>query len=950
MPVPKQIKELVEKFHRNIEAYKSLTYNEAQVRQEFINPMFRALGWDMENTQGFAEAYKDVIHEDSIKISGVTKAPDYCFRIGGTRKFFLEAKKPAINLNEATDAAYQLKRYAWSANLPLSILTDFEEFAVYDCRIKPFSNDKPSKARILYLRYTDLIDKWDEIASVFSRDEILRGSFDKFVETSSRKRGTAQVDNAFLEEIESWREMFARNIALRNPELSQRELNYCVQITIDRIIFLRICEDRGIEHYGQLQALQNGTRIYARLLEQFDNADQRYNSGLFYFTQERGRPGSPDSLTPKIEIDDKPIKDIIKRLYYPDSPYEFSVLPADILGQVYEQFLGKVIRLTAGHQAKVEEKPEVRKAGGVYYTPKYIVDYIVQNTIGTLLEDKTPGPRGTAGKLTILDPACGSGSFLIGAYQYLLDWHLGQYLADNPDKWARGENPVIAHNRRGQWQLTTNERKRILLANIYGVDIDSQAVEVTKLSLMLKVLEGEDAETINLNFANYHQRALPDLGGNIKCGNSLIEPDYFVNKNGDLFDENRIYRINAFNWHTEFSGIMNKGGFGAVIGNPPYGAIFQKDEIEYINNKTSVFKHIQDAYIAFIEKGHALLRAGGRFGYIIPSAWLGGPKYSPLRMKILESKIDNIIMLPFDVFRDAYIDTLIIITSKEIPDEHHIILTYEYPKKARINNITEIEYNKVAQSIWFKTPDYKFVTDANMLLLLMELGKRINGSFGDVIRMKRGVLFDEKDLTDKKTSEYSFRYFEGDVYRYFIKYKASRWIEYGSKMKEYPKDLEWFYEDRILLRRLVNRQSRLMASLISRPVVTNKNLYILKATNDYTLEYILSILNSKLISKLYLSQVSQATKDDFPQISIQDILKLPFPKIDLGNSKIKNIYKKLNTSVARIIELKEKAQLSKTSSEKDTLNRQIEALERDIDSIVYSIYGLTPEEISIIEE
>ncbi len=248
----------------------------------------------------------------------------------------------------------------------------------------------------------------------------MKGSFDKFAETSARKHGTAQVDDAFLEEIESWREKLARNIALRNPKLTQRELNYCVQITIDRIIFLRICEDRKIESYGRLQALQNGANIYRRLLHLFDNADERYNSGLFYFGEEKGRPGSPDTITPKIKIDDKPLKDIIIRLYYPESPYEFSVLPADILGQVYEQFLGKIIRLTAGHQARVEEKPEVRKAGGVYYTPKFVVDYIVQNTIGKLLEGKNPGPRGSASKLKILDPACGSGSFLLGAYQFLL--------------------------------------------------------------------------------------------------------------------------------------------------------------------------------------------------------------------------------------------------------------------------------------------------------------------------------------------------------------------------------------------------------------------------------------------------------------------------------------------------------------------------------------------------
>ena len=367
MTVPAKILNLVKRFEQNLDAYKQGRYNEAQVRREFIDPFFKTLGWDVDNEQGYAESYKDVVHEDAIKVSGALKAPDYCFRIGGTRKFFLEAKKPSINIKDAIPPAYQLRRYAWSAKLPLSILTDFEEFAVYDCRVKPIKTDRASKARILYLNYMDYPQRWDEIATIFSREAVLKGSFDKYAESKKVKRGTAEVDAAFLGEIERWRELLARNIALRNSQLSQRELNFAVQRTIDRIIFLRICEDRGIEIYGKLMALQNGHRIYQRLLHLFRQADDRYNSGLFFFKLEKGRPDNPDKLTPSLTIDDKVLKDILRNLYYPDSPYEFSVLPADILGQVYEQFLGKVIRLTPAHRAVVEDKPEVKKAWRVLY-------------------------------------------------------------------------------------------------------------------------------------------------------------------------------------------------------------------------------------------------------------------------------------------------------------------------------------------------------------------------------------------------------------------------------------------------------------------------------------------------------------------------------------------------------------------------------------------------------
>ncbi|MFO8033680.1 MAG: type I restriction endonuclease, partial [Candidatus Bipolaricaulota bacterium] len=445
-----EVRKLVARFQDNRDAYTTSGYNETQLRREFVDPLFTDLGWDVANTAGYAEAYKDVVHEDAIKIGGATKAPDYCFRVGGTRKFFVETKRPATRIKDDPESAYQLRRYAWSGKLPLSILTNFAELAVYDCRVKPDRSDPASTARILYLTCEEYETRWQELAGIFGKESVLKGSFDRYAESTKAKRGTAEVDDAFLKEIESWRDLLARNLALRNPELSQRELNFAVQRTIDRLIFLRICEDRGIEHYGALQALLNGENIYGRLSHLFRRADERYNSGLFHFRQEKDRPEPPDELTLALTVDDKVLKDIIRRLYYPDSPYEFSVLPADILGQVYEQFLGKVIRLTAGHRAKVEEKPEVRKAGGVYYTPTYIVDYIVEHTVGKLLEGKSPQevggltknwrPAKTRQPIRVLDPACGSGSFLLGAYQYLLDWYRDRYIEHGPEVHAKGRN------------------------------------------------------------------------------------------------------------------------------------------------------------------------------------------------------------------------------------------------------------------------------------------------------------------------------------------------------------------------------------------------------------------------------------------------------------------------------------------------------------------------------
>lgn len=233
MTPPDIILALVERFERNRAAYRSGHYNETQVRREFIDPFFEALGWDVANRQGYAEAYKDVVHEETLKVGGGTKAPDYGFRIGGARKFFVEAKKPSVDIKVDVHPAYQLRRYAWSAKLSLSVLTDFEEFAAYDCRVRPDKDDKASTARVLYVPFDQYAQRWDEIAGVFSRDAILRGSFDKYAEGTASKRGTAEVDRAFLAEIERWRDLLARSIALRNAGLTQRQLNFAVQQTID---------------------------------------------------------------------------------------------------------------------------------------------------------------------------------------------------------------------------------------------------------------------------------------------------------------------------------------------------------------------------------------------------------------------------------------------------------------------------------------------------------------------------------------------------------------------------------------------------------------------------------------------------------------------------------------------------------------------------------------------
>ena len=637
MAAPAELLELVNRYEQNREAYKASEYKEAQLRREFIDPLLELLGWDVSNKQGYAEAYKEVINEDAIKIGGTTKAPDYGFRIGGTRKFFLETKKPAVNLKDDAEPALQLRRYAWNQKLPLSILTNFEEFAVYDTRIRPNPKDTPATARIRYFTWKEFAQLWDTIYGSFSKDAVLKGSFDKYAETEKDKRGTSEVDDAFLRDIESWREDLAKNIALRNPALSPDELNFAVQATIDRLVFLRICEDRGIETYGRLRTLLVGNAAYSRLQEYFRLADERYNSGLFHFNVEKGRTGSHDTLTPTLAVDDKAIKPIIKSLYYPESPYEFSVMPAEILGQVYEQFLGKVIRLTAGHRAIVEENPEVKKTGGVYYTPAFVVEYIVKRTIGELLSKKTPADTAS---LKVLDPACGSGSFLIRAYQFLLDWHRDWYVANGPKKHRK----ELYQGPGGQWLLSVEERKRILLNSIHGVDIDPQAVEVTKLSLLLKVLEQTSGDAIDKNQRIHHERALPDLESNICCGNALIASDFYRGRQEKIISEENK-RVNAFDWKTGFPQVIKEGGFDAIIGNPPYIRIqrIPHDEADYLYRTYTSPTSKTDLSLVFIERGISLLRPEGRLSFISTSQWLTTDYGHKLRGMLADGRLREIV-------------------------------------------------------------------------------------------------------------------------------------------------------------------------------------------------------------------------------------------------------------------------------------------------------------------
>ncbi|MBM4042651.1 MAG: restriction endonuclease subunit M [Planctomycetes bacterium] len=1086
MPAPQAIAELVERFTHNLDAYRSGAYKESQLRQEFVNPFFKALGWDVDNERGYAEAYKEVVHEDALKVGGATKAPDYSFRIGGARKFFVEAKKPSVDIAGEPSPAYQLRRYAWSAKLPLSILTDFEELAVYDTRVKPARTDKASTARVMFLAYTDYPARWDELAALFSPEAIRKGAFDKYAESTRRKKGTAEVDAAFLAEIEAWRTDLAHNLALRNPGLTQRQLNFAVQATIDRIVFLRICEDRGVEPYGRLQALLNGERVYPRLFELFERADERYNSGLFHFAPEPGRTAEPDTLSRTIVVDDAVLRDILRRLYYPESPYEFSVLPADILGQVYEQFLGKIIRLTPGHRAVVEEKPEVRKAGGVYYTPTYIVDYIVAHTLGPLLGNVAQPPsavgenvaqpppavsgfgvppsggssedRVNAGlrtltaegccatraitpkqveKLRILDPACGSGSFLLGAYQYLLDWHLAWYTAHDPEKWAKGHSPALYQvsgppsplpnlqseicNLQSSWRLTLAERRRILLNSIFGVDIDAQAVEVTKLSLLLKVLEGASREVIESQLKLFHERALPDLASNVKCGNSLIGPDFYNGQQGTLFDDEERYRINDFDWHKGFPTAMKAGGFDAILGNPPYVRIqtlrqWAPEEAEYYRRRyTAARKGNYDLYVVFVERALSLLSPHGRLGFILPHKFFNSKYGEPLRTHIATGRhLAEIVHFGSQqVFRGATTYTCLLLlemaarTRCDFTRVDDIESWREKGTAAKgtiaLGALTGAEWNFVvgpeaelyerllAQPVTLgqiadifvgiqTSADDVFIMELvearrrTVVLRSRALARRWEFETGIVRPVVSGTdigryaplprrqytLFPYSVRREAPTLM-SLRYLEGRYPRaaeYLVlnkkrlqeredgKFKRGDWHRFGRNQNVGIQG-----RVKICVPRLVETLHATYDADGSR-VLDNVDVGGVTLKEPYQAQGLLSILallNSRLL-RWYFPCVSAPFRGGWRSANRQFLSRLPIRLIDFSDRADKARHQRIVQLAGHMLTLHKKRPTDWTAHQHVVHDRYIAAMDRQIDRLVYELYGLSDAEIKIVEE
>ncbi|MEI0479263.1 Eco57I restriction-modification methylase domain-containing protein [Brachyspira pulli] len=928
--VYKKVEELVIKFRNNKDQYTNKNYNETETRRDFLDPFFEAFGWDVSNRAGKSQTYRDVIHEDKVKVGKETKAPDYAFRIGGNRVFFVEAKKPGVNLKEDSLPAFQLRRYGWSAKLGISFLTDFEELAVYDCTRKPNVNDKASTARIEYIHFEDYLNRFDFLYEILNKERIEQGSLEKYIAGTSNKKGTESVDIDFLNSLDSLRTKLASNIAKLNKNLSVRDLNYAVQQIIDRIIFLRAAEDRGIEEYGDLKRTceNKGDNFYSNLLKIFEHADGRYNSGLFDF--------SKDSISSSIEIDNKVIKEIINELYYPLSPYEFSVISVEIIGNAYEQFLGKTITIGKNHSAKIELKPEVRKAGGVYYTPEYIVDYIVANTVGEAIKGKKPEE---IANIKILDPACGSGSFLLGAYKYLLNYHIEYYnkIKDRA-KFKGSKEDVIKEN----GDLTIWIKKQILRNNIFGVDIDSNAVEVTKLSLLMKCLEGESPASIQNNQDLFNERALPSLEDNIKCGNSLIGNDFYESQSVFDFDEETQYKINCFDWEDEFKNIFKGGGFDVVIGNPPYGAELSEIERNYLEKKFSLSNTNTAALFLGVLKN--FLKDNCRGGYIIPKSFIYASNWESSR----DLMIDDLFELVDcgKVWKEVKLEQVITLFEKGLKNDSYITSIREDKEIKRIGDINKNTYKEFGFYLNAVSND-----ELNIAYKMNVSKKYINDyCINKLEGSYQGNLIDEekKDTLKVLGGKHINRYYYPNIIKGYLEKK------YIVNNKGLIKNNSILVQN--IVAHIMNPTPHIKIIAMPSSILDNKDEYILLNTvnqleniSNLDTKFILAILNSKLISwYVYIFIFGLAIRTmhfDNPVTS-----RIPMPVIDLSNPSHKEVHDKIVVLVDNIIELNKKVNTEKNPNSLNMINRQILACEKQLDNLIFSIYNLNDEEKSIINE
>ena len=664
-----EIKDLVKKYNSNRETYLKPSYNETQLRTDFLDPLFELLGWDIKNSEGKPTNEREVLLEEGLKADATanTKKPDYTFRLFSERKFFLEAKKPNVKIEKDNEPAKQVRRYGFTAKLKISVLSNFEYLAIYDCSKKVEKDDSVTKSRINIYHYTEYESAFGEIKKQLSHQVVYNGEFDENWKEIEEQLKLSSVDSLFLSQINDWRIILGKEIYSHKPDVSVEELNDIVQSYINSIIFLRVCEGRNLEAYKTLRNFAD-KNDFNSLIKKFKEADKKYNAGLF------NHPLTDEIISSNSSA----FWAIIEHLYFPESSYSFSVFSSDILGNIYEIFLGEQLTIE-NSQISIKKKPE-NIDRDIVTTPTFIIQDILRQTVVKHCEGKTDEEILNS---SFADIACGSGTFLLETYQLLQDTLVDYYLGNDTEKLIQTSIETF--------KLPFEIKKTILENCIYGIDKDYNAVEACKFGLLLKLLENEDNSTISTP-------ALPNLK-NIHFGNSLIDSSIASKKNQD--------EINPFDFE--------KIKFDVIVGNPPYMATehmkqFTPSELPlYKKHFESSYKQF-DKYFLFIERGLSLLKPKGYFGYIVPSKFIKVGAGKKLRELLISTKsVEQIISFGANqVFHNKSTYTCLLILKNEAQKELSYLevgsLKNWKTRKINEEHLDSITFDELEKNGWILVP------------------------------------------------------------------------------------------------------------------------------------------------------------------------------------------------------------------------------------------------------
>ncbi len=614
----------------------ALTAQESEATaRSWVEKLLAVFGWNAADPRQVRQEYTIRGREvRRLRREGTThRRPDYALLIDGERVLYIDAKRFDVEITADEKVAFQVRSYGWSAGFRVSYACDFEELAIWDCRHTPKPEDDARVARVVALRYDEYVKNFDLLWDYLSREGILGGSLQRLHPDDARPRGAEPLDVAFEARLSEWRVDLAKSILRYGDTRDSDLISGAAQRILDRIVFLRLCEELGLEEYGKLSDMANDEDgFWPLFVEAHEERYRKTYDGLLFPNREEEDPTGVEHHLRQWWLKGRVFQNIVRGLYYPQ-PYRFDAVPLELLGGIYERFLGKRLRVV-GKDVEDEFKPEYQRTKGAVYTPSWVVRRVVGRTLGPLTADADPG---AILRLRILDPACGSGSFLLGVFDHLEDAILAWAIAHPAPNARKG---LVIEDEDGL-RLSPETARRVIDGCLYGVDIDPNAVEVARMSLALRFLESSAGD-----LTAHPTNLLAGIGRNIRQGNSLVGPDIA----GLGLDPERVRATMPFPWKDRlfgFGGVLAEGGFDGVVGNPPYIEVKRYKEwmpemYRYLKEGDRYETTDQgktDIAMPFMEMAMRQLRKGGRLGFIIQSRFFKTEYGASTRRWLLRRKL-----------------------------------------------------------------------------------------------------------------------------------------------------------------------------------------------------------------------------------------------------------------------------------------------------------------------